>query len=105
MTKQGSNTMLIIDPVPVSEATNTLSAQRVPVEALQAGMRAVLTDIGRMFNDAEAALGRCRLDEIELSLAISADGSIGLLGTQLKAGANGAIKLKLKVEKELDRPA
>jgi hypothetical protein len=91
--------MLIVDPLPVSDVVETLSSQRVPVEALQAGMRAVLADIGRMFSDAEAALGRCRLDEIEISLAISADGSIGLLGTQIKTGAKGAIKLKLKVEK------
>ncbi len=91
--------LLVVDPFPAEDpGATTLSVRRVPVEALQAGMRNVLSDVARMFSQAEEVLGKCRIEEVEISLAISADGSIGLLGTELATGAKGAIKLKLKFD-------
>ena len=95
MTADGKK-LLIVDPLPATQDPDpVLSARRVPVEALRAGMAAVLSEVGEMFKDAQGVLGSCKVDHVEISLAISADGSIGLLGTALATGAKGAIKMKL----------
>ncbi|WP_414579668.1 hypothetical protein [Anabaena sp. CCY 9402-a] len=50
--------------------------------------------VGRLFNRAEQqANGGMQLDEIELSVEISAEGEVKLIGNGAKAGGKGAIKL------------
>ena len=96
-------TLLIIDPLPVAGqgGPTTLSSRRIPIAALKANMSSVLSEVGQMFGEAREVLGHCRIDNVEISLAISMDGSIGLLGTELAAGAKGAIKLRLKFDEGL----
>ena len=95
MTNQHES-ILVIDPLPVAESGEpTLAARRLPVEALRTGMTGVLSEVSEMFRDAQKALGSCKVEHVEISLAISADGSIGLLGSSLGTGAKGAIKMKL----------
>lgn len=55
--------------------------------------------VGSLFSQAEQQAkvnSRMQLDEIELSVEISAEGEVKLIGNGAKAGTKGAIKLKFK---------
>lgn len=58
-------------------------------------LREFLDSMGQAMADLPAALGGYRLDEIELSLEVGAEGEIGLLGTSGKLSSKGSITLKL----------
>lgn len=73
---------------------------RVRAEDLKHEMSAFLEVVEEAFDQtqvqAENKKSPMRLDEIELSVEISGEGKISLLGTGGKAGGKGAIKLKFK---------
>ena len=73
---------------------------RVRAEDLKHEMSAFLEVVEEAFDQtqvqAENKKAPMRLDEIELSVEISGEGKISLLGTGGKAGGKGAIKLKFK---------
>jgi hypothetical protein len=72
----------------------------VPVETLKKEMEAFLSDIGEIFSHAEKKLEQekteIQLDEIGLSIEISVEGQISLLGIGGKTGSKGSISLKFK---------
>jgi hypothetical protein len=72
----------------------------VPVETLKNEMEAFLKDLDDIFSHAEKQLEQqkteMQLDEIALSIEISAEGQISLLGIGGKTGGKGAISLKFK---------
>ncbi|MHC5611953.1 MAG: Pepco domain-containing protein [Nostoc sp.] len=74
-------------------------AVRVSVDKLEQEMSHFLQVVGQMFQRAEQqvnALSGIQLDEIELSVEISGEGEVKLIGNGAKAGGKGAIKLKFK---------
>ena len=102
MTQRSEDTtLLVIDalPVPLGEAGQaTLSSHRIPVAALRANMSGVLRDVAQMLADAGTVLGKCKIEYVDISLGISVDGSVGLLGSGVAGGAKGAINLRLKFD-------
>ncbi|MEH2124724.1 Pepco domain-containing protein [Nostoc sp.] len=74
-------------------------AVKVSAQTLEQNMSHFLKLVGSLFNQAEQQAkvnSRMQLDEIELSVEISADGEVKLIGSGVKAGSKGAIKLKFK---------
>ncbi|MEH2192744.1 MAG: hypothetical protein V7K98_08895 [Nostoc sp.] len=74
-------------------------AVKVSAQTLEQNMTHFLKVVGSLFNQAEQQAkvnSKMQLDEIELSIEISADGEVKLIGSGLKAGSKGAIKLKFK---------
>jgi hypothetical protein len=72
---------------------------RVSVSDLETKMSHFIESVGRIFRHAEhqtSPSGGIKLDEIELSVEISGEGEVKLLGTGGKATGKGAIKLKFK---------
>ena len=69
---------------------------RRSAEELQASMGEFLEVMEESFARAERTESKMRLEEIELSVEINGEGKVSLLGNGGKAGAKGAIKLKLK---------
>ena len=72
---------------------------KVSVSELEQKMSHFLQSVGRIFHQAEQQAtysSRMQLDEIELSVEISGEGEIKLMGTGGKAGGKGAITLKFK---------
>lgn len=72
---------------------------KVPVPALEQKMSRFLKSVSRIFHQAEQETQKnsgMQLDEIELSVEISGEGEIKLMGTGGKAGSKGAIKLTFK---------
>lgn len=72
----------------------------ISVEKLEQEMACFLLVIGRLFNRAEEVYKKpgIKLNEIELSIEISGEGKISLIGTGAKASSKGAITLKFKRE-------
>ncbi|MEH2337073.1 Pepco domain-containing protein [Nostoc sp.] len=74
-------------------------AVKVSAQKLEQNMTHFLKIVGSLFNQAEQQAkvnSRMQLDEIELSVEISAEGEVKLIGSGAKAESKGAIKLKFK---------
>jgi len=74
-------------------------AVQVSAQKLEQEMTHFLQVVGRLFSRAEQQAqvnSGMQLDEIELSVEISGEGEVKLIGTGAKAGGKGAIKLKFK---------
>ncbi|MEH1924017.1 Pepco domain-containing protein [Nostoc sp.] len=74
-------------------------AVKVSAQTLEQNMTHFLKVVGSLFSQAEQQAkvnSKMQLDEIELSVEISADGEVKLIGSGVKAGSKGAIKLKFK---------
>ena len=74
-------------------------AVRVSVEKLEQEMSHFLQVVGRIFSRADRhanANSGVQLNEIELSVEISGEGQVKLIGSGAKAGGKGAIKLKFQ---------
>ena len=72
---------------------------KVSVSELEQKMSYFLQSVRRVFRQAEQEASHSpgiQLDEIELSVEISGEGEVKLLGTGGKAGAKGAITLTFK---------
>ncbi len=77
---------------------DTLSAIDVPLEAIRANMERVLRDTTEMLEYVKDKLGKCKIEHVELNLGISIDGSVGLFGSGVSAGAEAGIKVQIKFE-------
>ncbi|NER37400.1 MAG: hypothetical protein F6J93_26115 [Oscillatoria sp. SIO1A7] len=87
----------------VKERTaRAVGSARVSADKLEAKMSEFLQVVGRVFKNAEQNAnlnsGFC-LDEIQLSVEITGEGEVKLVGSGVKTGAKGAITLKFKREK------
>ena len=74
-------------------------AVKVSAEKLEQEMTRFLQVLGKVFSHAEAQAkvnSKMQLDEIELSVEISGEGEVKLLGSGAKAGGKSAIKLTFK---------
>ena len=78
----------------------TVDAVAVSAQHLEQNMGHFLSVIGGIFNRAEQQAQEknsgMQLDEIELSVEISAEGEIKLLGTGVKGGGKGGLTLRFK---------
>jgi uncharacterized membrane protein YheB (UPF0754 family) len=74
-------------------------AVKISVDEMEQKMSHFLRSVSRIFQYADqckAQFSDIALDEIELSIEISGEGEIKLLGSGGKTGGKGAIKLKFK---------
>ncbi|MBW4668014.1 MAG: hypothetical protein KME60_11450 [Cyanomargarita calcarea GSE-NOS-MK-12-04C] len=74
-------------------------AVQVPTQKLEQEMTHFLQAVGRLFKNAENQAkvnSGMQLAEIELSVEISGEGEVKLIGNGAKAGGKGAIKLTFK---------
>jgi hypothetical protein len=62
-------------------------------QALKTQMESMLAIVNDLFSQADASTG-LRLDEVELSVEISAEGQLSIVGNGGKLGNTGGIKLK-----------
>lgn len=79
-------------------------AVKVSAQTLEQNMSHFLKLVGSLFSQAEQQAkvnSKMQLDEIELSVEISADGEVKLIGSGVKAGSKGAIKLKFKRQEQV----
>ncbi len=87
------------DETKTSGSKGVGDAVKVSAEKLEQEMSHFLLVVGRLFSRAERqtnANSGMHLDEIELSVEISGEGEVKLIGNGAKAGGKGAIKLKFK---------
>ncbi len=76
----------------------------VPIKSsvLEDSMTTLLQQVGRVLSHAKQRAGELagmELEEIELSVEISSEGQVSLLGSGVKAGGKGAMTLKFKATK------
>ncbi len=78
------------------ETTRTLTRRKrvsLDAQALRAQMESMLAIVNDLFSQADTNPG-LRLDEVELSVEISAEGQLSIVGNEGKLGNSGGIKLK-----------
>jgi hypothetical protein len=69
---------------------------QVSTKILGDNLQKFVAGLGAALANIPQALPQHRLDEIEVSVSISAEGGVSLLGTGGKAGAEGGLKLTFK---------
>lgn len=77
----------------------TTDAVKISAQKLEQEMTHFLQVVGRLFNHAEQQAkvnSGMQLEEIELSVEISGEGEVKLIGSGAKASGKGAIKLTFK---------
>jgi hypothetical protein len=81
----------------VTEQIKTITEKRVPLDAaaLKAQLSGLLKILGDVSDQASHQSG-LQMDEVELSVEITAEGQVNFLGNSGKLGNKGAIKLKFK---------
>lgn len=92
--RQAQDTGMQFGPAPVAPETHS-NNKHIKAEDLKANMSEFLDVVEDAFDQAEKSR-RMALEELELSIEISGEGQVRLLGSGGKAGAKGAIKLKFK---------
>jgi hypothetical protein len=78
------------------ETTRTVTRRKrvsLDAQALKTQMESMLAIVNDLFSQADASTG-LRLDEVELSVEISAEGQLSIIGNGGKLGNTGGIKLK-----------
>ena len=80
----------------VRQARKTLTQRvRVDAEDLKREIGNLLVVVGDVFDRAQNETGLC-LEEVELSIEVSSEGQISILGSGGKIGGTGGIKLSFK---------
>ncbi|MCC5639700.1 hypothetical protein LC593_28520 [Nostoc sp. CHAB 5844] len=81
-----------------NEPTDSKSdAVKVSAQKLEQNMTHFLQVVGRLFSRAEQqASSKMQLEEIELSVEISGEGEVKLIGSGAKASGKGAIKMTFR---------
>ncbi|NJL88216.1 MAG: hypothetical protein HC886_23260 [Leptolyngbyaceae cyanobacterium SM1_1_3] len=79
----------------IKAITRSITRKRVPldVQALQNQMEGLISIVGDMFQQAEATPGM-KLDTVELSVEVNAEGQVSLVGNGGKMGNTGGITLR-----------
>jgi hypothetical protein len=75
---------------------DTAGSSRVPIEATEASLKAVMEQVSSLVLAAKDAVGELRIAHVDVALAIAADGSVGLLGTTVGAGAKATLTVRLQ---------
>lgn len=101
------NTILIIEPIHSKsdenyvEETQTLSAPKAVevIDTLEISPHRLGKEISKYIRIAETVAepkeSNYMLTEMEVNLGITVEGSLGILGSGVKSGANASIKLKI----------
>jgi len=83
-------------PEPIQAIKTTVTKRTrvsLDAQALKTQMESMLAIVNDLFSQADASTG-LRLDEVELSVEISAEGQLSIVGNGGKLGNTGGIKLK-----------
>lgn len=72
---------------------------RVDASALRANFQALLAGIGSLLQNVDDKISSFSLDEITLSIEVTASGQLGILGTGATAGGTSGFELKLTRKK------
>jgi hypothetical protein len=79
-----------------SEDRGNRKRSRISAEDLKDNIGEFIEVVEESFDRAESSKSRLQLEEIELSVEISGNGKVSLLGFGGEAAAKGAVKLKFK---------
>ena len=79
-------------------------SSRVSVDTVAANLGAVVAQIGELIRVAQAAAGEFAVAHVDVNLAIAADGSVGLVGTD-KTNARGTFTVRLASRAATQTPA
>jgi hypothetical protein len=74
---------------------DTVGSSRVPIEATVASLKLVMEQVSKLVLAAKDAVGELRIAHVDVALVIATDGSVGLLGTAVDAGAKATLTVRL----------
>jgi hypothetical protein len=80
-------------------------SSRVSVEMVAVNLIAVVEQMRHLIRAAQTAAGDLAVAHMDVNLGVAADGSVGLLGTDLKANARGTFTVRLVPRASMQSPA
>ena len=69
---------------------------RVPVETIKANLKTVMESVSDLVRASQKGLGDLHISHVDVGVAISSDGSVGLVGTGGSASADTTLKVRLQ---------
>jgi len=69
---------------------------RVPVDTIKTNFEKVMESVSDIVHAAQNELGDLHVSHIDVGVAISSDGSVGLVGTGSSAHEDAALKVRLR---------
>ena len=78
-------------------SADTVGSSRVPIEATAASLKLVMEQVSDLMLAAKDAVGELRIAHVDVALVIATDGSVGLLGTAVGAGAKATLTVRLQL--------
>jgi hypothetical protein len=72
----------------------------INTETLKQGLTEFLDALGEVFSQVNLQKSQIHLNEIEVSVEIGAEGRLALLGSGIKAGNKGSLKLKFTYKQD-----
>ena len=91
---------IIGSPVEQESGEILLGARDIPVPAIRANLNSALKDLNMILDGISDQMGRGRLAHIDVTLGVGIDGSVGLLGTGVKASTSGGITMHISFDHE-----
>jgi hypothetical protein len=74
----------------------TPRSDRVPVETIIANLKTVMESVSDLVHATQKGLGDLHVSHVDVGVAISSDGSVGLVGTGGGASADTTLKVRLQ---------
>ncbi|MEA3155978.1 MAG: hypothetical protein QOK44_3567 [Betaproteobacteria bacterium] len=100
MAQAQGKAITVINPAPtfgvIPGAAEEMISTDVSLDTLKANIKELISECQEMFQDAAQPSADARIAHVDLSLAISVDGSVGLFGTAGGAEPGGGITVRLE---------
>jgi hypothetical protein len=98
MAQAQSRKVTVINPVPdfaVAGVTDEVLSASVPLDALKENIRELIDECREMFRDASTSSEGAQIAHVDVAMAISVDGSVGIVGASGLGEAGGGFTVRL----------
>jgi hypothetical protein len=80
---------------------NALGSNRVPVETIKANLKTVMQSVNSLVHATQGGIGDLVVSHVDVGVAISIDGSVGLVGTGTSTSAEATLRVRLRIGRSL----
>ena len=86
---------------PETGPEGTLESNQVPVQTIQANLKTLMESVKILVHETQRAVGDLAVSHVDVGIAISIDGSVGLVGTGVNANTEATLKVRLRFGRSL----
>jgi hypothetical protein len=84
-----------------AESQNAPGSNRVPVETIKANLKTVMENVKSLVHVTQGGMGDLVVSHVDVGVAISIDGSVGLIGTGANTSPEATLRVRLRIGRSL----